>query len=341
MPMKLYYTMLALVLFAVGPKVLDAQDIHFSQFHMAPMNVNPSLAGVMNGDQRFMAIVRDQWESVPVPYLTAGASYDMRFTNYKNRNGFFGAGIQFNYDRAGDSKLSLVNLALNGSYSIILHPQHILSFGVGAAVNQRRFNEDDLRWERQWNGDAYDPDINSGEIFDATSLLFLDINAGLNYRFQKNRRTWINIGGGAFHLTQPDQSYYSLDQEDTNLPIRLSAVLQSSWKIADGLDLTVNALYQNQNPYEEVVVNGAARIYISNKPGRHYILDIGGGVRLDDAWYPMIGFQYNNWYFSGAYDVTTSFFDIATDGRGGPEVAVRYIFARPIPPTEFRKCPVY
>ena len=117
-----------------------------------------------------------------------------------------------------------------------------------------------------------------------------------------------------------------------------------SWrdrKIADGLDLTINALYQNQNPYEEVVVNGAARLYISNKPGRHYILALGGGFRLDDAWYPMIGFQYNNWYISGAYDVTTSFFDIDTDGRGGPEVAVRYIFARPVPPTEFRKCPVY
>lgn len=321
---------------------LSAQDIHFSQFHMSPMNVNPSLAGVINGDQRFSAIVRDQWRSVAVPYTTVGASYDMRFPNYKFPSGFWGAGVQFNYDQAGDSRLSLVNLNVNGSYSYILNRQNIISFGLGAAINQRRFNEDDLRWERQWNGDAYDPQINSGELFEATSLLFFDLNAGLNYRFQKNKRTWINLGGGVFHLTQPDQSYYSISQdEDTKLDMRFSALLQSSWKLTDALDLMVNAMYQTQNPYEEIVANALGRIYISNKPGRHYILDLGVGLRLEDAFYPILGFQYNNWYLSASYDVNTSFFEIATDGRGGPEVALRYIFARPVPPLEFKKCPVY
>jgi hypothetical protein len=98
----------------------------------------------------------------------------MRFNNYRFPDGFFGAGIQFNYDRAGDSKLSMVNLALNGSYSYILSPRNIITVGLGGAINQRRFNEDELRWERQWNGDAFDPSINSGEIFDATNLLFFD-----------------------------------------------------------------------------------------------------------------------------------------------------------------------
>lgn len=321
---------------------LSGQDIHFSQFHMSPLNVNPSLAGVINGDQRFSAIVRDQWRSVPVPYLTVGASFDMRFNNYRFPEGFFGAGVQFNYDKAGDSQLSLVNLALSGSYSYIINRRNIITGGLGLAVNQRRFNEDDLRWERQWNGDSFDPDINSGELFDNTNLLFFDINAGINYRYQVSRRTWINVGGAAFHLTQPDQSYYSLNQStDTNLPMRFTGLIQSSFQIADGFDLMVNAVYQNQNPYQEIVANGIGRIYISNKPGRHYILDLGLGYRVDDAFYPLVGFQYNNWYVSATYDINTSFFEVATNGRGGPEVALRYIFARPAPPLEFKKCPVY
>ena len=320
---------------------LKAQDIHFSQFHMTPLNINPGQTGVFNGDYRFTALVRDQWRSVPVPYLTVSGAFDMRLSSYKYRNQFFGIGGQFNYDQAGDSRLSLVNFALNGSYAYIIHPQHIVSAGIGLGISQRRFNEEDLRWERQWNGDSYDPDLSSGEIFDATNLLFFDLSAGINYRYQVSSRTWINIGGGAFHLNSPDQSYYALNQKDTGLPMRLAANLTSSFRIANHFDLMLNGLYQFQDPYKELVANGLARIYISNKPGKHYILDLGVGWRDLDAFYPMAGFQYNNWYFSASYDINTSFFEIATDGRGGPEIGVRYIYAKPTPPNEFKKCPVY
>ena len=320
---------------------IQAQDIHFSQFHNSLLNINPGQTGVFNGDQRFTALIRDQWRSVPVPYLTVTRAFDMRLASYKYRQRFFGFGGQFNYDQAGDSKLSLVNFALKGSYAHVINPRNIISAGIGLGISQRRFNEGDLRWERQWNGDAYNPDLSSGEVFDATNNLFMDLSAGINYRYQVSSRTWVNLGGGGFHLNQADQTYYSLDQEDTNLPIRWSGSITSSIQLGPDFDLMINGLYQVQNPYEEIVFNGIARLYLSNKPGRHYILDLGFGMRLDDAYHPIVGFQYNNWYISASYDINTSFFEIATDRRGGPEIGVRYIYAKPVPPSEFKKCPVY
>lgn len=317
------------------------QDIHFSQFHNSMLNINPGQTGVFNGDQRFTALIRDQWRSVPVPYLTVAGAFDMRLTSYKFRERFFGLGGHFNYDQAGDSKMSLVNFSVNGSYAQVLNPRNIISAGIGVGLSQRRFNEDDLRWAKQWNGDSYDPGLPSGEAFDATNILFLDLSAGFQYRYQVSSRTWINVGGAGFHLNGPDQSYYSLDRDNTDLPIRWSGSITSSFQIGPDFDLMVNGLYQFQNPYEEIVFNGIARIYLNNKPGRHYILDLGFGMRLDDAYYPVVGFQYNNWYVSASYDVNTSFFEIATDRRGGPEIGIRYIYANPTPPNEFKKCPVY
>ena len=43
---------------------LNAQDIHFSQFYMSPLNLNPALTGVMNCNTRFVGNYRNQWASV-------------------------------------------------------------------------------------------------------------------------------------------------------------------------------------------------------------------------------------------------------------------------------------
>lgn len=340
---KRYINILSVVVLLLSGLTLKAQDIHFSQFQNAMMNINPGQTGVFNGDQRFTAIIRDQWRSVPVPYLTVGAAYDQRLTSYKFRERFFGVGGSFFYDRAGDSRKSLVNLNLHGSYSQILNPRNIISGGIGMGVVHRSFDEEDLTWFDQWDGDRHRPDWSSGENFDADNILFLDLSVGINYRYQVTSRTWINIGGGAFHLTTPDQQFHidNIHGEDTNLPVRWNGNLTSSFQLTQGIDIMINGLYQAHGTYRKLVGNGIVRLYINNQPGRHYILDLGCGLRHEDSFFPIVGFQYNNWYLSASYDINTSFFDIATDGRGGPEISVRYIYAKPTPPSEFKKCPVY
>ncbi len=52
------------------PSIIFCQDIHYSQFHNAPFNINPALTGVSRGDIRVMGNFRTQWQSVPLDYLT-------------------------------------------------------------------------------------------------------------------------------------------------------------------------------------------------------------------------------------------------------------------------------
>ena len=59
---KLYYLMLG-GLIMLSTDVIG-QDIHFSQFYMSPLTLNPALTGVMNCNTRFVGNYRNQWSPV-------------------------------------------------------------------------------------------------------------------------------------------------------------------------------------------------------------------------------------------------------------------------------------
>jgi hypothetical protein len=56
---------------------LAAQDIHFSQFSMAPLIQNPAMAGAAYNMQGIVNY-KEQWKSVETPFKTFNASFDMR-----------------------------------------------------------------------------------------------------------------------------------------------------------------------------------------------------------------------------------------------------------------------
>src|SRR5690625_5556006 len=52
----------------------NTQDIHYSQFYMAPLHLNPAMAGVMNCNSRMIVNYRNQWATVLTnPYNTFSA----------------------------------------------------------------------------------------------------------------------------------------------------------------------------------------------------------------------------------------------------------------------------
>ena len=62
-----------------------SQDIHFSQYNLSPLNLNPSLTGAFQGDLRFIGNHRNQWSSVSNPYATFGFSFEKEasYLNYQ------------------------------------------------------------------------------------------------------------------------------------------------------------------------------------------------------------------------------------------------------------------
>ena len=96
---------------------VQAQDIHFSQFYMSPLNLNPAMTGVMNCNHRFVANYRNQWSSIlkQNAYNTYSLSYDQKLP--VGRYDYFGIGGTLWGDKAGTSEFATLQARLSGSYA--------------------------------------------------------------------------------------------------------------------------------------------------------------------------------------------------------------------------------
>lgn len=316
----------------------QAQDLHFSQFYNSPLNVNPGLTGVFNGDKRVVGSYRNQWASVPVPWTTYSVAYDQKIY-LKNFDRFYlNAGGLINYDRQGDSNIALTNVNGLLSCSHITNPSTIITIGVLAGYSTRAFDDTSLRWDSQWNGESFDPSL-PGELFNPQMIGFFETGAGINIRFQKSSRTKLDIGGGAYHLVQPEVAFLSSD--NIALPRRYSGTLESSILLSNNLDGIANGLYQRQEDYQEILVSGLLKYYLSRSRGKEINLYAGAGYRLSGSIFPTFAIDYNQFYFSFSYDIDISDAVAKTNGRGGPELHFRYNFKSVKPLSQFKVCPIY
>ena len=329
----------ALICFLTA-QFISAQDIHLSQYHFDRLEVNPALTGIFNGDKQVSLINKSQYFSVPVDYLTFSGSFDMKFRKEQSPKGFFSAGALFNFDQAGDSKLSLITLNVNGSYTRALAKGIFVGLGAYVGGGQRSFKDQNLTWDNWWAGDHIDITNGSGETYTRTNFFWLDLGAGLNVRLQGKDRTKLDLGVGAFHLNEPGQDFYG-SSDDIKLPTRLALSAMGVLKLANRLDIFANGLHQDQGPYKENLVGGGLIIHISNKKAREVELHLGISTRLDDALIPMIALGYDGWKGGFSYDVNTSPFRAATDKKGGPEFFLNYTFKKLWPLEQTRVCSIF
>lgn len=319
-----------------------SQDIHYSQFYNSPLNINPGMTGIFNGDIRFAANYRSQWYTDNLgSYTTFTAMADRKFyPKDRSKKGFWSGGLLFNYDLAGDSRLSVGHIGLAGSYTAQIEKEHFITLGGSAGFSQRRFKLEDLLWDNQWNGIQVDPNAPSGENFDNTSRIFADLGAGFNWRWQRSSRTKFDLGLGAFHLNTPVQSFLD-DAVNDELPMRYSAHFISSFQLASFFDLLLHVNGQLQDAYDEVVLGGFAKLYLNQKRGQEFALSLGCGYRIGDAIIPKVAIDLGPWHGEFSYDVNISDFDVATRGRGGPEFSLIYIITKVPPLGQFKACPLY
>lgn len=328
------------LLFGNTEKVIG-QDFHYSQFYNQPLAFNPALTGIYNGDERISGSIRDQWRSVPVPWFNFSVGYDRKFYPKKSDNGFFGGGLYFNYDVQGDSKLRLANINLSGSYTRILNQRNLLTIGAALGYSSRGFNPTDLTWDRYWDEQSFvvDPSRGSGETFEFETLSFIETALGLNYRWQKSARTKLDIGIGGFHLTTPSAKYISATSAQ-DLPIRLSLYGIYSRELTDKLDLQLDALYQKQDAYNELLFGGYLNFYLNQQRGKEFQFRVGLGYRTRKAIYPKLGIEFNNIFIAGSYDIYMTDFT-REHGGGGPELHIRYIIKHVKPLGKFKVCPIF
>ena len=107
---------ISLLLGILGILNVQGQDIHFSQFYVSNLTLNPATTGVMSCQMRVSAIYRNQWASVAGQYAfnTFGLGVEGKFN--AGAYDYVGVGLSAWVDRAGASALTSVQAALSGSY---------------------------------------------------------------------------------------------------------------------------------------------------------------------------------------------------------------------------------
>ncbi|MEZ4908063.1 MAG: type IX secretion system membrane protein PorP/SprF [Saprospiraceae bacterium] len=189
----------------------------------------------------------------------------MKFNPKIPKRGLFSAGILFNYDQQGYSKLTLFNLNIAGSYSYFINKKNIITAGALVGYSNRGFDTDDLTWDNNWDPvtGVYDPRRPNGEDFESLRFSYLESGVGLNYRYQYAPRTNIMLGGSLFHLLQPEQNFSTASTDKLDMRISFLAIL--NLKIASPLDIQFDFLHQQQDVYKETIVGGLLKLYLSNK----------------------------------------------------------------------------
>src|SRR5258705_7917997 len=108
MIMRIRIVLLVFFIQVAGSNILNAQDLHFSQWFNSPLVTNPANTGfIPDADYRLGANYRNQWSSVmSVPYKTISAFADAQVFRDRLENGWLGLGGMILNDKAGSGSLT-------------------------------------------------------------------------------------------------------------------------------------------------------------------------------------------------------------------------------------------
>lgn len=330
-----------LLFFMLKGSMVNAQDIHFSQVGNSPLNISPALTAVFSGDIRFIGNYKSQWQSVPVNYMTFSGAYEMKFLRRGMPNSMFGGGLIFNYDQAGSGDLSLSQLGLNLGYTHRISKNNFLSAGFQISANQRMFKPNQLSFDDQFDGEIFNSDLGTQEIFEEPSFTYMNYSVGFNWHFQiPEKRTRLDIGFSIFNLNEARQSFF--DRNDVVLSKRMHLHGMGSFMMSKKVDVMLLGMVAVQDPYTETILGTGIKYHLNQTMTKELSVQFGLNYRVGDALIPNIEVDFRNTIRVGvSYDVNTSNFTEATNGKGSPEFSIIYTLNKVAPLDKKKICPLY
>ena len=292
-----------LLVFCSGQLV--AQDIHFTQFQMAPMNFNPSQTGQFHGTVRVGGIYRDQWSI----YRTPSFYIDAPLFNIRGRD-WIGVGITAIRDEAGSAKLNNTGAKLALAYHLAFDKKRktVLSIGGQYGLMGRSLNREALKLED-------DSDI----VNIAADAQYRVIDAGINLSSKLSKTSDLTIGVGLNHLNRPENG---LVDKGFNLPTRLIAHGQLNMALNNKWGLSPAFLFQQISSASEFELQGVSTYYFNPD----WKFRGGLGYRFGDSAQVILGALYKNLNVGFSYDIGASGTNSALKNIGAFEIAANYIF---------------
>ncbi len=324
-----------------------AQDIHFSQFYMAPLQLNPALTGVMNCNQRISANYRNQWASVlrDKAFQTYQVAYDAKIPT--GRYDYFGLGGSIWSDVAGSLNLRSTLLNVDFAYTKKMggyrKQASYLSMGAKVGLAQRGLSLLDARWGSQNKDGSWDPTAPSNEpVFGVNgrdNFLFADISAGLLWFSVMDENNNFYVGGAYDHINRANQSF-------NTSPTAVAVPLLSKFTIHAGGEFQTNdritllpgLVTFIQGPYLQINGGTSMRFLLGNSKRSAEAIQFGLWARvgnkvdadnkasgiLMDALILSTRFDYSQFSLGFSYDYNVSPLRAATNGNGSFEFSLQY-----------------
>jgi len=295
------------------------QDVTFSQFFAAPIQLNPALAGV-TGAPRININYRNQWPNWPNAYRTYAVSYEQPL-DFVNSS----LGVRALTDDAGDGIYRTNSVSAVYGYHLRFRDNMSVRFGIEAGILQTR-----LDWDKLLFGDQLDP-LLGGDASQFTEenrpdnlqRTDLDFSAGLVVSGE-------TFYGGVVlhHLNRPDESVLEInDNLRTGRPLRLTVHGGAQINFEGGNNrygesfISPSILYARQADFSQLTV-GMYSGYRSVFGGLWY-RHSGNNA---DAAIALVGFHYQTLRIGYSYDLTISGLSVGTTG-GTHELSLSISFA--------------
>lgn len=313
--------LLATIVFLCFALFLIAQDIHFSQSHLSPINLSPAETGNYSGDYCLHLNHRNQWRSITVPYVTFSASFENKWRKISPLS----TGIIFNNDKAGDGHFGTNQVGLSASYKLPVKDSSLsITAGLIAMWNQHSVDYTKFYFDNQYNGYMYDPNIPPSEIFSRQNMQYIDAHGGFFVQKWFNE-TPVSAGIAFYHINKPRKTFY----KDINVKLdrKFTFYIHSRLALSKQTFLLPHLYWYQQNMLREIYAGGYIHRKTQDYSFKGYY--VGGWFRIGDAAILSAAIDYQDFHFAVSYDFNISPLVAASNGRGGLEIAIRYIFSRP------------
>lgn len=326
-----------MIALAFSAKTLHAQDIHFTQFNAAPLVLNPAFTGDFEGQWRAAAIYRNQWNSVTIPYVTYGASFDMPLVYDLSIDDYLAGGIQMTNDKAGDGNLTnfsvLASVAYHKFFGVQASSVKALSVGF-----QGGYSEQSIDLSRLYFGDEfYNGEFNQGTGVETQGLNnrvhYFTVNAGISWAQMTSSTFGYQLGLGANNLNQPLNGFEKKsNQQNNGVGMRYNGQAGFILYTSEKFSIRPGLLFQSQATATEMIAGSEFHYIVSNPEVRSFATAVflGGWYRSGDAVMLVVGGEYKSFRLGISYDYNISDLKTASNGNGGFEISIRYIAPSPL-----------
>lgn len=322
-----------LIIFTLFVKNLLCQDIHLTQYFIAPQMINPSAFGVINSFEAGLQY-KSQWNAFTKGFTTYSAFVNKQITrNSKETRGFFSAGLNFGYDKSGDSKLTTLIGSIPFNYSLRLNSKQFLTSGISVGFAQKSLSSINQTWGSQYDGLNYNSSLPNENTTRQTIAVF-DLGAGVALVNKKNGKKFAvttepsnTLGFSVAHITKPNYSFYKNSNE--RLLMRFNLYECFTYFFGNSrYSISPSVLVQYQGGASEAILGTRLNYKLSNDSyitgiRKASVIGFGAYYRYKDAFALNAFMEVKKIMFGISYDINTSALQKTSKSKGGLELFIK------------------